>query len=142
MIARGLHTLLMATVLSCPFLCGSGLCVCDDESCDAPVDCCHHCDASGCNEELPLGNDDRFPDDPHHPPCEDCQCLCGGAIRSSDIEHDHLHYGASAVDCLTGSAHTTGRSQFDRTIPGQCASVDGHGNSGRTLRERIMSMLC
>jgi hypothetical protein len=142
MIVRGIHILLIGIVLACPFLCRQGLCDCSDESCETPVDCCKGCHSSKCHEDTPLQDDERFPNNPDPAPCDDCQCLCGGAIRSNDTEFSRLCFAESAVDSLSGVACVMGRPQLRQAIPSQFSGDDGDGNTGRRLREQMMSMLC
>lgn len=85
MFARGLHILLIAMLVVCPTVCGQGLCRCaqgGDAVSDrdgAPKTCANRQCGDTCRQKSQPREPVPAPVQPCQEPCEDCQCICGGA---------------------------------------------------------------
>ena len=136
MFGKGLHNLLIAAILGWPFVCNQGLCDCTKQS-DTPA-CCDDCDSRCPQPTTPV----EAPNGPCDGPCEDCQCICGGAIFEDFSQHERLLQFAAELDSFLCGNVSADSFHVNRLLAPDPVPDDGRVASGRMICCRHMTFLC
>ena len=158
MIRLATHILLIAAMLTCPFVCRQGLCGCAGAEMVSDLDCpqdipqssdippCCRKHASGCSGEapasLPVGTSDDTQQRPCDEPCDDWQCICGGAILKHSFDLDRLFRIGPAFDSHLRASATNEYCGTGQHPLLEFLRADGLVNSGRDICSMHMSFLC
>lgn len=120
------HILLIASLLGCPLWCQQGVYACDGCAAVA-ADCCDStksCELeAGCHDPAADRGDAEAPGHSSNDPCDNCQCICGGAI----LANADLDLAANVAPAWEFVIQTVGihvsRPQCDE--PDRCLVVSG-----------------
>lgn len=139
MFAKTLHSLLIATILACPAVCGKGVCRGAD-TCEASPesnDCNTPCKQDSC----PNDRSDEPPSQPIGVPCENCQCICFGATVEEAPQVLPLLTMVYPFD-LWIVVNPLNSSPLSCPVLAEPSSDDGNIKSGRVICSLHMSFLC
>ena len=148
MFARVLHILLIAMLLICPTVCGQGMCRCAlggdavSDRDDAPETCANRQCGDTCRQNSQPREPVPAPVQPCQDPCEDCQCICGGATVEEAPQVLLLLTLVQPPDVWTidASAEFPSPWPYAFAVPGMDEASGAL--SGRSIRCRHMSFLC
>ena len=133
MLGKCLQILLTGSILACPFMCEQGISGCAEQV-ETPA-CC-----GGCAPRSPEPATGETPVQP----CDDCQCICGGAIFNVSSQYELLRQFAFAAELYSflGESVPAASPFFDRQLAPDRFPDDRLAESGRSIRCRHMSFLC
>lgn len=139
MLAKLLSILLVAAMLACPYRCRQVGSACSEEVA-APA-CCEHC---ACRQQRSDTQSPQAPHLPHDGPCDDCQCICGGAIVKDSTEYEVLLHFAFMVDLHPNLSEALSAGLLDPIghPPPDRLPDDHAAPSGRDLCCLHMTFLC
>ena len=141
MIARGLPILMIAALLMCPALCAQGVCVSDDACPDEPHSCCPRCAAAESERDV-SGRESNLPAGPAGSPAQDCQCICGGAIRADAAELDTASLLARSFDFAIVPSDAVAARETRWNAREWISSVEDSLPSGRVICCLNSAFLC
>lgn len=143
MLGKGFSILLMATILACPLVCGQGACPCVEhaDQTESPA-CCEKCDGSCTADESQAEEQNEHPQPPCDGPCDDCQCICGGAIFKDSSHFALLLQFAAEIDAFSCETLPAGLNAVDGRSPADPFPDDRRVSSGRVVCSLHMSFLC
>lgn len=142
MLTRIMHILLITMILTCPAMCGRGNCECA-QTCEAS-DCCDDCNAP-CEQQKsqPVNFPENSSDQPVPLTCDDCQCVCAGALVEDAsqllpvftiiVPALDAYNGDNSIVCTLPIALNAHPGPFP---------VDGCANTGRTICNLHMAFRC